>query len=87
MKAKKDFILRKVAGSYIIVATGRAAIDFTKVINLNETGAFLWSMLEKGVTKDEMVKNLLQEYNVSEEKATEDINVFIEKVKQEDMLE
>jgi hypothetical protein len=56
MKAKNGFVLRKVADNYIIVAAGRTSLDFSKVINLNETGAFLWNLLEKEQPKIKWLK-------------------------------
>ena len=43
MKIKKDFKLREVCGEYVVTAEGMQAVDFTKLISLNETAAFLWS--------------------------------------------
>jgi hypothetical protein len=87
MKAKNGFVLRKVADNYIIVAAGRTSLDFSKVINLNETGAFLWNLLEKGTTEDKMVEALINDFNVSQEMAQKDVESFIVKVKQQGMLE
>ena len=36
MKIKKDFILRKVADSYVVVPVGKLTLDFNGIINLNE---------------------------------------------------
>ncbi|MBE5749593.1 MAG: PqqD family protein [Clostridiales bacterium] len=80
MKIKEGFILREVAGSYIVVAVGSAVKEFNGVINLNETGAFLWKILEKGAEKEDLISALLAEYEVEEELATKDIEKFIEKL-------
>lgn len=48
MKIKSDYLLRKVADSYVVVPVGKATVDFNGMINLNETGAFLWQQLQKG---------------------------------------
>ena len=39
MKIKEDFILRKVADSYVVVPVNNMSLDFNGIINLNETGA------------------------------------------------
>lgn len=41
MKIKEDFVLRKVADSYVVVPVNKLTLDFNGIINLNETGAFL----------------------------------------------
>lgn len=87
MKIKDDFILRKVADSYVVVPVNSMTIDFNGIINLNETGAFLFEILQKGAEKQTLLKKLMSEYEVSADKAESDIDKFIQKLKDEDILE
>ena len=87
MKIKKDFILRKVADSYVVVPVGKLTLDFNGIINLNETGAFLFGLLQKGAERDELVEKMLAEYDVERERAEKDIDKFIASVKEADVLE
>ena len=80
MKIKEGFILREVAGNYIVVAVGSAVKQFNGVITLNETGSFLWKKLQEGCEKEDLVNALLSEYEVSEEVALSDVITFIEKL-------
>ena len=87
MKVKKDFILKKIAGSYVVVPVRQRAVDFSGIIKLSETGAFLWKILENGADKDELVAGLLDEYLVDEDVAAADVERFVEKLKEADLLE
>lgn len=87
MKIKEDFILRKVADSYVVVPVNNMSLDFNGIINLNETGAFLFRILQNGASREELISKMLDEYEVTEQKAEKDIDVFIEKVKDADILE
>ena len=87
MKIKSDFILRKVAHSYVVVPVGKLTLDFNGIINLNETGAFLFEILQKGAEREELIERMLEEYEVTPEKAAADIDIFLEKVKNADVLE
>ena len=78
MKTKQGFMLRNIAGKDIVVAVGEAAMDFNGMITLNETGAFLWKLLEKGAQYDELVSALLSEYDVDEPTAKDGIDKFLE---------
>ena len=80
MKIKKGYILREVAGNYIVVAVGDAVKNFNGIINLNETGAFLWKILQEGATEEQLKEKLLGEYDVSEEIAARDVKAFINKL-------
>ena len=86
MKIKDGFILREVAGSFIVVAVGEAVKTFRGLINLNETGAFLWKMAEKGTTKEEMVKALLETYDVDEATAAKDVDNFTAKLQEANLV-
>ena len=70
MKIKDDFVLRKVADSYVVVPVNSLTLDFNGVINLNETGAFLFEQLQKGIEKDELIAKMISEYDVTKEKAS-----------------
>lgn len=87
MKIKNDFILRKVADSYVVVPVGKLTLDFNGIINLNETGAFLFEILQKGAKREELIDRMLAEYDVSRDKAEADIDRFIQNVKDADVLE
>lgn len=87
MKIKEDFFLRKVADSYVVVPVNNMSLDFNGIINLNETGAFLFELLQNGADREELISKLLDKYEVTEQKAEKDIDLFIEKVKGADILE
>ena len=42
MKRKEGFVLRTVCGEKVIVGEGLGAIDFGKLVSLNETAAWIW---------------------------------------------
>ncbi len=73
MKAKTGFNLRNVCGEQVIVAEGRENIDFSNIISMNETSAYLWNAIQgKDFTVDDLVKLLTQEYDVDEQTARKD---------------
>lgn len=87
MRVKENFMLRKIADSYVVVPVGRQTLDFNGIINLNETGAFLFELLQKGASRDELVEKLLGEYEVERDRAQADVDKFIQSVKDADVLE
>ena len=80
MKVKSDFVVRSVAGSNIVVPTGAATVDFNGIMTLNETGMFLWGLLEKGAESEELLKAILSEYDIDEATAKKDIENFLKKL-------
>ena len=87
MKIKEGFILRNVAGSFVVVPIGEATLDFNGMMNLNETGAFLFEKMIEGISREDLIKALTDEYDVDEKTAAADVDAFIEKVEKEDLFE
>ncbi len=87
MKIKDGFILREVASSFVVVAVGKRAKQFNGVINLNETSAFMWRILEKGATKEEIVSKMQEEYDVDASVLERDVESFTQKLKEAGLLE
>ncbi|MCR5653719.1 MAG: PqqD family protein [Ruminococcus sp.] len=87
MKVKSDFILRKISDSYVVVPVGDAVVDFSGLVNLNESGAMLFELLQKGCEESDLTDALLKEYDVSREIAAADVKKFVSKVKDAGILE
>ena len=88
MKIKKGFELRKICGENIVIAHGVENIDFTKIITLNESAAFIWQQVEgEDFTEEEMAKFLLDEYEVDETQALADVKALTESWKQAGLVE
>ena len=79
MKIKKGFILRTVCGENVIVGEGLDAINFGRMLCLNETAAWLWKQaLEQGdFTADSLAKALCNDYDVSPDQALADVKETI----------
>lgn len=77
MKIKDTFVRREVAGNNIVVAVGEASTGTNGMMKLNSTGNFLWEKLETGAEKEELVKALLNEYEVDENTAVLAVDSFV----------
>lgn len=78
MKIKDNFLLKEIAGNYMVVPVGNELVDMNCMITLNESGAFLWKSLSEETTREEVLEAMLKEYDVDKETALSDIDEFIE---------
>lgn len=73
MKKKSGFVLRQVCGENIIVAEGKENIDFSSIIAMNESSAYLWNKIgEDSFTPESMGTMLTEEYDIDNATALED---------------
>lgn len=88
MKIKEGFELREVCGEYVVVAHGVKNIDFSKVINLNESAATMWEAVkDKDFTVDDLATALLNTYDVEDTIAKSDAIRIAEEWKEIGLVE
>ena len=86
MRINKEYVLREIAGDYIIIPVGATALEFNGLITVNEVGVTLWNMLQEEVTMEDLVQGVLAEYDVQEEVAREDIQEFLDELEKGGIL-
>ena len=80
MKTKKNFVLRQIAGSWVVLSIAEATVDFDGMLTLNESGLMLWRLLEQGSSREALATALTEEYDVSYEMALADVDEYLEKL-------
>jgi hypothetical protein len=80
MKIKKGFVLRTVCGENVIVGEGLDAINFGRMLCLNETAAWLWKQAQESgdFTAESLAQALCGEYDVTPEQALADVKETID---------
>lgn len=86
MKLKDGFILREVAGEYVVLPAGED-LDLNMMITLNETGCFLWKKLAEGAQEEDLVAAILAEYDTDAATAAKSVAAFVEKLKAHNFME
>lgn len=88
MKKKKGFVLRDICGQKVISGEGLEQVNFSNLISLNETAAFLWEVVEdKEFTAEIMADALCLEYEVEHEIALRDAEALCTKWKEIGLIE
>ena len=86
MKIKNNYIFRKVAQESLLIPTGQTALTIKGLIALSESGSMLYQKLQQDCSRDDLVAALRAEYDVSEAVALEDVEAFLNQMRQLDML-
>lgn len=78
MKLKSTYITHKNKDDYMMMdASGK----FAGIIHSNATAAFIVDCLRTDTTKEEVVRKMLEKYDVSEIEAAKSVDMIIEKLK------
>ena len=87
MKIKSGFMLREIAGSWVVVPFGSRVVEFNGLMTLNQSGVLIWNMLEKGAEIEEIVNMIVSEYSIDETTAKKDVNEIIDQMKVKGLIE
>lgn len=88
MKIKPGFEMREVCGEKVVIAQGIENLDFSKLISLNESAAYLWERIGDRPFDAALLAGYLQEeYEVDAGRAAADAAALIEEWNRQGLLE
>ena len=86
MQLNKDIIHREIAGEHILIPTGETALHYNGIFAITEIGAEIWEMLQNGEDIAAITAELLENYEVEKEVLENDINNFLNMLRENDLL-
>lgn len=73
MIIKEGFVLRTICGQNVVSGEGTSQVNFSKLVSLNETAAYLFKAVQgREFTAETLANLLLDEYDVDRETALKD---------------
>jgi len=88
MKTRKGYTLRDLGSEYILVAEGLEAVDFTRMISMNSTAAFLWMEVEgRDFDTDTLADLLIEEYGITRDVANHDVAALLKTWESANLIE
>ncbi|MBR6882110.1 MAG: PqqD family protein [Bacteroidales bacterium] len=73
MIIKEGFVLRTICGQNVVSGEGTSQVNFSKLVSLNDTAAYLFKAVQgREFTAETLANLLLDEYEVDRETALKD---------------
>lgn len=73
-------VTRKTGNEYVLIPVTNNIADMNSVYTLNETGAFIWELIDGKNTIEELISAVVSKYDADYNIATKDVFSFIEKM-------
>lgn len=86
MRIIDGFIVREVAGETIAIPSGCAARNLSGLLALNGSGKFLFELLHTEQTEDDLVRALLDAYDIDADTARTDVAEFLDILRSSNVL-
>lgn len=87
MKLNENYILKTIAGMPVVVPVGDAVNNIRGMITLNGPAEIIWKALEEGKAYEEIVTRIKSEYDAPEDVIKKDLDAFLDKLKNYNILE
>lgn len=87
MKLRGEFVMCQIADDTIVLPTGDTLLKFNGMIMLNSVSKLIWHCLEEDTTVEEILQEVLEEFEVTAQEAKEDIQDFLEKLRELHLLD
>lgn len=86
MKINGEYILREVAGDAILVPVGETALRFNGILALEPVGALIWRDLSTGKDRDQILCDILDQFEIDAQTAGNDLDEFLQQLRSENLL-
>ena len=87
MKLNGTFTLREIAGEILVIPVGNTALELNGMIVLNPVSRVIWECLEKGTDREQLLKAILDRFDVDESVAKEDMESILSELSAQKLLE
>ena len=87
MLLKNAFIFKEIGEEGMLIPIVGGNVNASKIFNLNETGTFIIKKLMDDVEIEDIIKAMLDEYQVDRKTLEEDLNEFIKELKKRGFYE
>ena len=74
---QKGVVRETICGQSLLISTKEAREYCPYLTQLNESSVFIWKMLEKGKSTDEMIQEIMHIYGITENEADEGLTEFL----------
>lgn len=81
MKQSPNFIVSDVAGKHLLMPIGRGVLSLDGMIALNDMGLTIWNLLAEDTSYEDLLGQILSEFDVSADAADRDIRSFLARLK------
>ena len=83
----RSFVTRQIAGETLIVPIAGQVTDLDSIYVLNEVASRIWELVRSPIRADRIADIVASEFDVSPERAVEDVAEFLESLGARELIE
>lgn len=88
MKLKDNLAMRKIGDEYIMVSESGSTLDYTRVISLNDSAAYLiQKVVGEPFSKEDLVSMITEKYDIDKQTAETDVQKLLDKLLKAELID
>lgn len=87
MKIIGQYILQELGNDYVLMPTGNDPRNYKGMCSFNETGAFIWRLLEKQKSEEALLDAVVGVYDIDRAGAARDVGLFLDRLEAINIIE
>lgn len=81
MRINNGYVVKEIAGKYVIIPVGQNVVDYKNMLHINDTAAFVLECMREDTTRENILAKMIEKYEAEteEDKAilAKDLDEFI----------
>ncbi|MBR6917789.1 MAG: PqqD family protein [Clostridia bacterium] len=86
MRINPDYVMREIAGDFVLVPTGDALSKYNGLFAVTEVGAKIFELIPVCSDADEIASKIVEEYEVDKDTAKSDVDEFLSTLEEKGIL-
>lgn len=78
----ENLVVKEIGDEKVLIPLRSSVADMEQIYTLNETAAFIWEKMDGNTNLDEIIRNLVEEYDVDYETARADVEDFVNEMRE-----
>lgn len=78
----ENLVVKEIGDEKVLIPLRSNVADMEQIYTLNETAAFIWEKMDGNSNLDEIIRNLVEEYDVDYETARADVEDFVNEMRE-----
>ena len=88
-RLKEGYLLKEVAGEYVLFPTGQSVVEGKNIVRVNEAGKYIVERLQEGIEFNALINVQAEKYEATQEdipKLVADTDFFLSKLRLQGLL-
>lgn len=67
MRVNNGYVVKKIAGKYVVIPAGQNVVDYKNMLHINDTAAFIFECMKEDTDREDILAKMIEKYEAETE--------------------